>query len=105
MSDVIVDGKTYAIPDSFTYREMGTIKQISGVRAGHIADALEHGDTDLIVAITVVAMRRAGHDVDADYIFDLDSSAIEIRADEPEVDDSPPAVAAPAGDAGVSASM
>lgn len=90
---VVVDGRSYDIPDSFTYREMSVIKKLSGIRAGEIAAALEAGDTDLIVAITVIAMRRAGNNVSDDFLFDLPADGIQIVG-EPEADANPPAKAA-----------
>jgi hypothetical protein len=99
LTEVIVDGRSYTVPDSFTYREMGLIKKIAGLRGAEIGEALEAGDTDLIVAITVISMRRAGQDVDENFILDLAADAIVVKSDDAEDDDVPPAPAADDADA------
>lgn len=45
---------------SFTMRELQIIKRMSGVRAGELEEAFAAGDTDLILAIAVIAVRRSG---------------------------------------------
>lgn len=44
----------------FNTGELNIIKTISGVRAQELQDAFAAGDTDLIVALAVVAMHRVG---------------------------------------------
>lgn len=45
---------------SFTMRELQIIKRMSGVRAGELEEAFKAGDTDLLLAIAVIAVRRNG---------------------------------------------
>lgn len=45
---------------SFTMRELQIIKRMSGVRAGELEEAFSAGDSDLILAIAVIAVRRNG---------------------------------------------
>lgn len=45
---------------SFTMRELQIIKRMSGVRAGELEEAFNAGDSDLILAIAVIAVRRNG---------------------------------------------
>jgi hypothetical protein len=42
----------------FTMREFHLIKKISGARAGELIDAMAAGDTDVIVALAVIALIR-----------------------------------------------
>lgn len=87
MASIIVNGRSYAVPESYTYREMGLIKRLAGLRSGEITDALKAGDTDLIVALTIIAMRREGAEVSEDDLLDMDVSAISFDGgDEPEAE-------------------
>lgn len=45
---------------AFTMRELQIIKRMSGVRAAELEEAFTAGDTDLILAIAVIAVRRNG---------------------------------------------
>lgn len=45
---------------SFTMRELQIIKRMSKVRAGELEEAFAAGDSDLILAIAVIAVRRNG---------------------------------------------
>lgn len=53
------DGE-YEFEGAFTNRELHIIKRISGVRAGELEEASTAMDSDLLVAIAVVLLRRAG---------------------------------------------
>lgn len=55
-----VQGLELPIAPPFTNRELHLVKQIAGVRAGELGDALEHRDNDVIVALAHIALRRAG---------------------------------------------
>lgn len=75
---------------SFTMRELQIIKRMSGVRAGELAEAFEAGDTDVLLAIAVIAVRRNGKDWESfeRIAWESDLSAItfvggEEAADEP----------------------
>lgn len=67
---------------SFTTRELRWIKQISGYRAGELQDGFEAGDADLVLALVVIAMNRAGK-VDRDDVLDV----ADRLSDEPVEDD------------------
>lgn len=86
MSELVIafpDGeRRYPMPESFTYREMGVIKRITGLRAGELEEALTAGDVDVIVALAVIAGTRAGDTVSADDFENLEFGAIEIADDE-----------------------
>lgn len=81
------DGE-YELDMNFTNRDLHTIKQVAGVRAGDLNDALEHKDLDLVVALAVNALRRAGKPVDMDVLWDSEAGKIMLVAD--EVDAVPP---------------
>jgi hypothetical protein len=79
----------------FTNRELHTIKELSKVRAGELSEALQAGDNDVLVALAVIAVQRAGKPVpkDASPFWDAPSgSSLEFVLDE-ENDASPPASA------------
>lgn len=82
MADIVIahpDGeRRYPIPETFTYREIGTIKRVSGLRAGELEDALAAGDVDVIVALAVIAATRAGETVTAADFENLEFGAIDV---------------------------
>lgn len=68
----MVKGKRYDMPREMTGREFRFIKNETGVRAGEIEAELEGGDTDLMLALVVVAMRRDGNPgVEIEDVIDL----------------------------------
>jgi hypothetical protein len=75
---------------SFTMRELQIIKRMSGVRAGELTEAFDAGDSDLIFAICVIAVRRNGRNWEAfeKIAWDVDFDAITFIADEDEQDDT-----------------
>lgn len=50
---------------SFTMRELQIIKRMSGVRAGELEEAFSAGDSDLILAVAAIAVRRNGRQWEA----------------------------------------
>lgn len=50
----------YNVTPPFSNREMHVIKQVAGVRAAEFEAAVEAGDTDLLVALAHIAVRRTG---------------------------------------------
>ncbi len=87
--------KRYPMPEAFTYREMGRIKMLTGIRAGEIEDALLAGDTDVIVAIAQIAAERAGDSAPIEAMENLDFGAIRVEVEE----DPTPAASEAAEDA------
>jgi hypothetical protein len=71
---------------SFTMRELQIIKRMSGVRAGELPEAFDAGDSDLIFAICVIAVRRNGRNWEAfeKIAWDVDFDAITFIADDAE---------------------
>jgi len=72
---------------AFTGRELHTIKQISGVRAGELASAFEAADYDLVVAFTVIVLQRAGKTVNPDDILDAEIGSITVEMDDATIED------------------
>ena len=80
----------YPLPDTeFTGRELHLIKQHAGVRAGEIEEALDAGDYDVILCVTMIAMQRAGRTVDMDALLDASTGKIQVIAED---DAGPPAL-------------
>jgi uncharacterized protein (DUF2336 family) len=96
-----IDGVAYPLEidetkgaNSLSPREWGEIKRIAHVLPAQLAEAIEGGDMELMAALAIVAMRRAGGQPDVDAILD-GRFPLEVEA---EADDDPPAVAADAAD-------
>lgn len=78
------DGK-YEFEDfSFTQRELYTIKQLSGIRAGELVESLDANDSSAMVGIAVVILARNDIRVDVDDLWasTVGSLRLDIVADE-----------------------
>lgn len=84
-----LDG-TYELDLEFTHRDFRTIKQLAGVRANEVTDALNAGDLDIVVALAEIALRRAGAVHSVEHLWDAKAGAITLEFDEQEVTGSPP---------------
>ena len=74
-----LDGEYDLDITSFTNRELHIIKQESGVRAGELEEAFGAGDNDLLVAITLIILRREEKGEPAqlrDLIWDAEAGAV-----------------------------
>ena len=94
MSDSLVlkiGEKQYDITPPFTNRELHLIKQVSGVRSGELFDALESGDSDVLVALAHIGVKRKGTQRPSlDELWDLEAGTIEfVEPDETPVDPTP----------------
>lgn len=76
--------RRYPIPESFTYRELQTIKTVTGLRPGDFENALTSGDPDIVIALAVICSGRAGHKITPDMLLDLEVGAISVDDDEEE---------------------
>lgn len=74
------DGRYEIDAEYFTNRELHQIKQISGIRAGELGEAIDAGDSDLLVALAVVALARHGKTVPVDVLWDANAGRIAIEA-------------------------
>jgi hypothetical protein len=85
----------YDLDMSFTHRDFRTIKQVAGVRANEVSEALNAGDLDIIVAMAEIALVRAGKVHSLDQLWDSEAGAITLDvADMEDAPDDPP----PSGD-------
>lgn len=91
--------KRYPMPTSYTYREIGKIKTLTGIRSAEIEDALLAGDTDVVLAIAQIAAERSGDAAPITALEVLDFGAIRIVDDEVDPTQAGPETAADAGDA------
>src|SRR5512146_1587205 len=86
----------------FTMRELHWIKEIAGVRVGELDEAGQKGDSDLLLAFTVIAAYRAGKvrkeqvKQFSEVLLDAPADAIQAE-DVPDVEDDagPPAQETP----------
>lgn len=80
------DGE-YELPEGLAFKnsECHRIKEVCGVRAGDLIDALESGDAGAYVAVALVASDRAGTKIDAADLWQAEIGCITIdaRADGP----------------------
>lgn len=97
---IVIDGVplfdgAYELDDTaspFKMSDLTVIKNVSGVRAGELNEALEAGDSDVMVALAVIALIRAGAvrfeqaRKTADILLDAPLGAITVLADETEPD-------------------
>lgn len=74
--------RKYPVPESFTYRELQTIKTVTGLRPVEFEDALNSGDPDIVIALAVICAKRAGHKITADDLMDLEVGAITVEGDD-----------------------
>lgn len=84
-----VDGEYPLDAASFTGDELHLIKQVSGVRAGELAEALGAHDYDLVVAFATIAARRAGRQVDPALLSAAAVGAISVNFDDEEAEERP----------------
>ena len=74
--------RKYPVPDSFTYRELQTIKTVTGLRPSDFEDALNSGDPDIVIALSLICAARAGHQMTQDDLLDLDVGSITVEGDD-----------------------
>lgn len=91
---VTVEGVEYPLDLSeMTGREVGVLKRVGHIKGvGDLPEALQAGDLEVVVAVAVIAMSRAGVTADAERLLDAKMGV--IRIDAGEGDAVPPAVAA-----------
>ncbi len=86
-----IDGSYELELGRFTLGELHVIKKQAGVRAGEIEDAMRAGDTDLLVAFALIALKRAGREIAPERLWEADSAGIELDlSDELEEEEATP---------------
>jgi hypothetical protein len=74
-----VQGSDLKLKPPFTNRELHILKQVAGVRAGELFDALSVGDNDVIVALAHIAVLRSPQNRPTlDELWDLPAGEIAI---------------------------
>lgn len=81
----------FEVPESFTYREMRQMRQITGLNPADLEEALQEGNGDLAVALAVISASRAGVELDPEELYDLDFGAITAEGDDDEPGPTQPA--------------
>lgn len=70
-------------------REWATIKRVANVLAGQLEAALQGGDIEVVVALAVIGLERAGHSVNEHALWESELGQIEVVGDT-EDDAGPP---------------
>jgi len=86
------------IDTNYTNRELRIIKEETGIRAGEIRAALLAGDNDVLVAITLIMLRRAGKGEPADLrdiVWEAKPDAVTWDLSDVQEDESIPPVSEP----------
>ena len=84
-----LDGE-YPLDMTFTHRDFRTIKQVSGVRANEVMDAINAGDLDIIVALAEIAMRRANKHHSIEDVWDAEAGSVTLDVTDEELNENPP---------------
>jgi hypothetical protein len=98
----IVGMLTVGHPEMLTYREGHRLKNMTGIRAGEVDEALAKGDTDLVIGLAAIVLARDGKTVSDDLLWDAPMEAgIQLvlgeREAEEEPDESPLPETSPTG--------
>jgi hypothetical protein len=91
-----LDGE-YPLDLNFTHRDFREIKQISGIRANEVQEALAAGDLDVVVAIAAISMRKNNKRYEMDDLWDTEAGAISLEMDEEEEEEVPLTMPPPSG--------
>ena len=93
MPKVIIDTPRlkgeYELDLVFTHRDFSLIKRIAGVRANEVMDALNAGDLDIVVAVAMIALRRATVPFHENDLWDAPAGSITLDVEDEDAD--PPA--------------
>src|SRR5262245_20994145 len=84
-----LDGE-YDLSTDFINRDFRTIKQMAGLRPTELEEAFQKRDTDLVVALAAIALRRAGKLLAEDQLWDSQLGSIRLIGDEEEEEAGPP---------------
>lgn len=92
----------YELDLNFTHRDFRTIKQVAGVRANEVMDAIEAGDLDIVVALAEIALQRAGVQHSVEQLWDAQAGSLVLDFESPEeaAEDPPPSADEPRSDVG-----
>lgn len=93
----VADFGEFPWPEKLTYREMNLVKKVTQLRAGELQSALAAGDTDVLFAFALIAVKRSdkGAQIAEDSLLDLEIDQIDVieeEADKKAAADGPPSV-------------
>lgn len=88
----------YPLELKFNHRELHLIKKIAGVRGAELEEAFLAGDTDMVVALTLIALKRDGKTVPEDDIWEAGTGAIVLDVEAEEDDVVPPVEVTPSAE-------
>jgi hypothetical protein len=102
-----LDGEYDFNVGEFTHGDWHTIKKVSGVRAGEFMEALTAADTDVVVALAVIALEKAGKQTTVEYLWSAKGGQIRVdfSDEKPAEDDALPPVSSSADETKQSASI
>jgi hypothetical protein len=97
----VLNGEYPIDETTLTNRDFHTIKKVSGLRAAELEEAFAAGDVDLVVALAVCALYRAGKREPeiVDMLFDAEAGKISWVGEDETRPPAPTAVAAGNGSA------
>jgi hypothetical protein len=112
MTAVVIEGVPpwdgrYEFDDfAFTNRELFRIKQLSGLRAGELIEALEANDTSAYVGVAMVVLERSGLKLEADDLWGakVGSITLDLSGGVADPPTTPAVEGVPSGTAGSSGS-
>jgi hypothetical protein len=81
----------------FTNGELHTIKQVAGVRAGEMQEAIEKDDNDVLVALALVVLGRHGKRVPVQAMWLADVGSLVFDFTEVAEEEQDPTVPPPSG--------
>ncbi len=90
--EITVEGVKYVLDlAQFSGRETGILKRVGELRGvAEIPAALAAGDLEAVVALAVIAARRAGVTLDADRLLDAEMGAVRVHVVGEEADEANP---------------
>ena len=75
-------------PETLTQGEAHKIKKATGLRLGELEDAVDAGDTDMVIAFAIVVLDRAKKRYDIESLWDAPLGAVILEADESASDEA-----------------
>lgn len=79
---IVIEGRKYEFPEKLKLGEIRLIKQIADVGMNQMMGALEAGDPNVVAALVLIVMRRAGKRVELEELDELDITEINFGEEE-----------------------
>lgn len=74
-------------PETLTQGEAHKIKKATGLRLGELEDAVDAGDSDMVLAFALVVLDRAKKRYDIESLWDAPLGSVVLEADEESASD------------------